>query len=248
MQEAVAAIRPDCAIHLAWYAVPGKYSTAPENIDFVAISLALARALVAADCHKLVAAGTCIEYDWTYGTLSENETPLNPPSLYGVSKDATRRILQVFCEQAGMGFAWARIFFLYGPSEPPGRLMPAVIGSLLQNKEALCSDGVQRRDFLHVADVASAMVRLVQDDAQGIYNVGSGSALPVRDFIMQAADKIGHAELVRLGARKGAPEAPLVQAATDRLQGELGWRPRFDLDNGLNDTIAWWRKQLAGIL
>lgn len=244
MQAAVARIRPDCAIHLAWYAVPGKYWTSPENLDCVAMSLALARALSDAGCRKLVAAGTCAEYDWAYGTMSESETPLKPPSLYGVAKDATRRLLEAFCAQAGMGFAWARFFFLYGPFEPPERLMPAVIGSLLQGREALCSEGMQRRDFLHVADVASAVVRLTRDDAQGIYNIGSGAAPPVKDFILQAAEKIGRADLVRLGARKGAVEAPLVQAVTERLWGELGWRPRFDMDSGLDDTIAWWRKQL----
>jgi nucleoside-diphosphate-sugar epimerase len=244
MRAAITSIRPDCTIHLAWYAMPGKYWTAVENLDCVTMSLELAKALAESGCRKLVAAGTCAEYDWEQGLLSEATERLKPLSLYGVAKDATRRVLESYCAQQKMGFAWARFFFLYGPAEPAERLVPSVIASLLRGQEAICSDGVQLRDFLHVADVASAVVRLTRDDAQGVVNVGSGEAVAVKDIVLRIADKLGRRDLVRLGARPGGHEVPLVVAETERLHGRLSWRPHFNLDTGLDDTIAWWRTKL----
>jgi len=235
-------IRPEGAIHLAWYAVPGKYWTARENLDCATMTLSLAEALAESGCRRVVAAGTCAEYHWDGDLLSETTTPLRPTTLYGVCKDATRRILEAYFTPRSIGFAWARFFFLYGPGEPMERLVPSVVSALLRREEARCSAGHQVRDFLHVADAAGAVVRLLQDDARGSFNVASGVPVAVKDVIGRIADKLGRPDLVRLGARKETqPEAPFVVASTQRLQGELGWRPRFDLDAGLEDTIAWWR-------
>ena len=56
--------------------------------------------------------------------------------------------------------------------------------------------------------------------------------------------RLGRPHLVRLGARPApAGEPPLLVAGLDRLRGELAWTPRFTLDRGLADTVAWWRKQ-----
>ncbi|MGH9437795.1 MAG: NAD-dependent epimerase/dehydratase family protein, partial [Terriglobia bacterium] len=97
--ELVSEARPDCTIHLAWYGVPGRYWTAQDNLDCVAMTLNLARCLADAKCPRLVAAGTCAEYDWDYGFLSEDVTPLKPRTLYGACKNATRSILESFCAQ-----------------------------------------------------------------------------------------------------------------------------------------------------
>ena len=120
---ALAAIRPDCAVHLAWYAEPGRYWQSAENLASVRASLVFVEALATSGCGRLVAAGSCAEYDWSHSLLSESATPIAPSSLYGVCKDATRRILSQYCETSSIEFAWARFFFLYGPREAPGRLV-----------------------------------------------------------------------------------------------------------------------------
>ncbi|WP_421021629.1 NAD-dependent epimerase/dehydratase family protein, partial [Klebsiella pneumoniae] len=83
-------------------------------------------------------------------------------------------MLTAYASQTGLSATWARLFFMYGPGEHPNRVTSSVILSLLQGKSAQCSHGMQIRDFLHVADVASALVTLLDSDVTGPVNIGSG--------------------------------------------------------------------------
>src|SRR5437879_2386872 len=106
-------VEPEAAVHLAWYAEPGLYWTAPENLDCVSASVMLAKALAGAGCRRLVAAGSCAEYDWDFGFCSEMRTPLNPVSLYGACKDGTRRVLEAYCRKAAVSFAWDALLLVF---------------------------------------------------------------------------------------------------------------------------------------
>jgi nucleoside-diphosphate-sugar epimerase len=248
VRELVNETRPENALHLAWYAEPGKYWQARENLDCVRMSLSLARALAAAGCSRFVGAGTCAEYDWDYGFLSENVTPLKPRSLYGVCKNATREILQAFCAQAGMGFAWTRFFLLYGPMEPKERLIPYVVLTLLKGEVAQCTRGEQMRDFLYVEDAASAMWAVAKSDLSGPVNVGSGQAIKVRTLVETVAHHLQREEKLALGALPSDPqEPPLLLADVHRLASVVGWKPSLTLDEGVAKTCEWWRSQIKAI-
>jgi len=238
-------VRPTHLLHLAWYAEPGRYWTAPENFQWVRASLALLQAFAAQGGQRVVMAGTCAEYDWRHGWCSEEVTPLIPATVYGICKHSLQTMLAAYSRQYGLSSAWGRIFFLYGPHEHPSRLVASVIRSLLQGEPALCSSGEQVRDFLHVADVASAFVALLDSQIPGPVNIASGEAVAIRDVVNKISTKLGRPELLRLGARITSPEEPpLLLADVGRLNKELGWRPSFGLDSGLDETIAWWRNQL----
>jgi nucleoside-diphosphate-sugar epimerase len=243
VQELVSAARPECAIHLAWYAVPGKYWTAPENLDCVAMSLYLAQALVATGCSRLVAAGSCAEYDWSHGFLSEDVTPLKPRTLYGACKNATRQVLQAYCERVSMEFAWTRFFYLYGPGEAKERLVPSVILSLLRGETAKCTEGEQVRDFLHVEDVASAVWAVAQSNLTGPVNIGSGEPVKIRTVVETLERMVLGSKKVVFGALPTDPaEPPLLVADVRKLKLHTNWMPSRILEEGLRQSIAWWRE------
>ncbi len=240
-------VLPECAIHLAWYAVPGKYLGAPENLDCVSATIALAGALASVGCRRLVAAGTCSEYDGDYGFLSEEITPLRPRSFYGVCKNAAREILQAYCEKMGMAFAWTRIFLLYGPQEAEVRLVPSVILALLSGQTAKCTHGEQIRDYLHVEDVASAIWAVARSHLTGPVNIGSGDPVKVRTVVETIARLLHGEENVALGALAIDPqEPPLLLADVRRLASEVGWKPSLSLEEGLAKTCEWWRSTIRG--
>jgi nucleoside-diphosphate-sugar epimerase len=240
-------ILPECAIHLAWYAVPGKYLHAPENLDCVSASIALAGALASVGCRRFVAAGTSFEYDWDYGFLSEEVTPLRPRSFYGVCKNAAREILQGYCEKMGMSFAWARIFQLYGPHEAEARLVPSVIRALLSGRTAKCTQGGQIRDYLHVEDVASAIWAVARCHFTGPVNIGSGDPVKVRAIVETIAQLLHREENVALGALPTDPQEPAVLFAdVRRLAKVVEWNPSFSLREGLAHTCEWWRSTIHG--
>lgn len=231
-------------LHLAWYAEPGKYWTAEENISWCQASLSLYRHFADNGGRRLVTAGTCAEYDWRYGYCTERITPLVPATLYGTCKHALQLVSDAFAIERGLSSAWGRIFYLYGPGEHPARLVPSVIESLIGRQPALCTHGRQIRDFMYVQDVASAFAALLDSDVKGPVNIGSGEPITIAEIAQTIAAKLSRSDLLCFGA-KPAPEndAPLVLANVARLREEVGWDPKFDLNAGLEETIRWWKNK-----
>jgi UDP-glucuronate decarboxylase len=240
VRRAVAEIRPDVCVHLAWCTTPGAYLHDADNVRLASASLELARALADTGCRRFVGAGTCLEYEARQTPLDES-APLRPSSLYAASKLGLGLMLDHFGRQRGMAVAWVRLFFQYGPFEDARRLVPSVIGALIRGEEARVSEGRQVRDFLHVEDVASAIVAVARSGAQGPVNVGSGRPVMVRDVVTHIGRLLGRADKIVFGARPQDPlDPPFICADNTRLMQLTGWRPQYDLERGLGQTIAWW--------
>ncbi|MGB2953020.1 MAG: NAD(P)-dependent oxidoreductase [Gaiellaceae bacterium] len=243
----VAGVRPDLLLHLAWYAEHGRFWASIENVRWVEATLRLLRAFAKHGGRRAVIAGTCAEYEWTAegGICSEEET-LRPKTLYGVSKNATRAVAQALAEEAGFELAWGRIFLLYGPGEAETRIVPSVARALLEGTPAAVGEGSQIRDFLHVGDVGEAFVALLESDAQGAVNIGSGEGVALREVVELVARATGRPELVQFGAVESRADEPAALVAdVRRLTEEVGFRPRISLADGIAETVAWWRERLG---
>jgi nucleoside-diphosphate-sugar epimerase len=233
----VARAGADHLIHLAWADGPDRWRGA-ENLDWVGASLRLLSAFAAAGGRRAVMAGSCAEYDWNgEGHLAE-DAPLRPATLYGAAKAATGMAAMAGAGTLGVSLAWARIFFAYGPGEPEGRLFGDLIRGLAAGREVACTDGLQRRDFLHTEDIGRALVAVLQSPIEGPVNIGSGAAVAVREMIEAIAGQMGRADLVRLGLRPRPPGDPaLIEADTGRLRAEAGFRPRHDMMTGIRAVL-----------
>lgn len=241
----VSTIKPTHLLHLAWDVEPGKYWTSLNNLAWVAASLKLFCAFHDAGGRRAVFAGTCAEYDWSYATLSENVTPLRPWTLYGHAKNALHEVIDAAGAASGVSTAWGRIFFLYGPGEPRSRLVSDTFHALLSDKNIETTSGSQQRDFTHVADVGGAFGALADSNVTGAVNIASGRCLPVRNLLEIIGRLTGRSQLVKLGARPTAPdEPPQLAADVTRLTAEVGFVPRYTLDEGLADTLNWWNREI----
>ena len=231
-------VAPSHLLHLAWYAEPGRFWTAPENLAWAEASIGLYREFAACGGARAVFAGTCAEYDWSGGVCHEDATPLRPATLYGACKHAVASA--VTAPGAGPSTAWGRVFFLYGPGEPRAKLVASVIDALLEGRRAPVSHGRQVRDFLHVADVAGAFAALVaSEDVRGAVNIGSGDAVSLRELLSLVEERLDARGQVAYGERPApADEPPVILADVARLRDELSFRPRHTLASGLDDTIA----------
>ena len=247
--ELVRDVRPTHLLHFAWYAVPGEFWHSKVNLRWRDASTELLREFAACGGERAAVAGTCAEYDWQHGLCSETQTPLAPSTLYGVCKRAVHAAAEELAAESDLSLAWGRIFFVYGPGEHPARLVPSVVGSLLRGEPARCTHGRQLRDFLHVADVASAFVRLLDSGVEGSVNVASGVPVSIGDVVGAIAEVVGRPDLVRLGELPVSPDEPLeLVADTRRLRDEVEWSQAIDLRHGLADTIEWWRRALGSEL
>jgi nucleoside-diphosphate-sugar epimerase len=165
--------------------------------------------------------------------------------VYGKAKHALHSSLQNFAREFGVSYAWGRLFFLFGPHEPPQRFIPSIIRPLLRNEEAKTSHGEQIRDFMFVEDVGEAFVQLLDSDVSGAVNIASGSPLSLKDIAEMIAGIIGRPDLLRLGALEApAGEPPILAADTSRLKDEVGFKTQADLRPALEKTINWWKDRL----
>ncbi len=236
--------KPDFLLHFAWYAEHGKFWESEENIKWLSATAALVSDFFASGGKRAVIAGTCAEYDWSYGYCREYDTPASASTLYGASKNAVCVILEQLNKKYQRELAWVRIFHLFGGSENPNRLVPYVIQSLLNNEKAVCSKGTQLRDFLHIEDAASAFAAITDSDVTGIINIGSGSPVTIRELVMKIGKLISKEDLV-ICEREISDNDPLVLIPSlSRLFNEVGWKPAFTVEEGLQKTVNFWKSRI----
>ncbi len=235
--DAVREIGATDLLHLAWYAEHGKFWRSPENLSWVAASLALVRAFQEGGGRRATFVGTCAEYDWgSTGLLKETVTPLRPSTLYGVAKDALRRLVEAYAVEAGLSWAWGRVFFLYGPGEDPRRFVGSVVHNLLTKRMAPMSHGRQVRDFLHVDDVARALVALADSDVQGPVNIASGVPTTLAE-VAEVVRRHAGGSLAIGSLPVPAGEPPSLVGDVTRLRDEVGFRPRLGLEDGIASMV-----------
>jgi nucleoside-diphosphate-sugar epimerase len=238
-------VKPTCLLHLAWVTKHGEYWESPANLDWLSASIELVNCFIEHGGKRIVIAGSCAEYDWSYSRFNEDSTPCKPGSLYGISKYSLFLILQHLCRKTDVGFAWGRVFFLYGEGENERRFVPTLINGMLERKKVECSDGKIKRDFLHAGDAAAALVSLLKSDLSGAVNIASGKAVSLKEIADLVESEFDYAgDIVFSGQAKDQP-AEMV-AEVERLKQELGWEPAYSLESGIKQVAGWWRQLREG--
>jgi nucleoside-diphosphate-sugar epimerase len=237
----ISEIRPQRLLHLAWVTTHGEYWNSAENFRWVEASLNLIRSFVDAGGTRVVGAGSCAEYDWRYGFLSEEVTPLNPATIYGTCKNAFHNMLRQYADAGHFSYAWGRLFFLYGPGEHPSRLIPYTISTIASGKTAQFGSGERIRDFLRVEDAAAAFLALLDRNYSGPVNVASGEPVSIRTLVEFVARKLGRLDLVQLGAVPTAENDPPFLVGDVTKLKKL-WVPEYNLETGLNSLIEDYQK------
>lgn len=227
-------------IHLAWYVGKGCH-IADQNIDWTISTLNLLTSFQKYGGKTFVGAGTISEYEYKFGYLLEDETPTSPETLYGESKNSVYKIAKTFCKQHDMKFKWPRIFNLYGPNEKPQRLMPSVINSCLKGEDVKVSDCLKFQDYLHVEDTARGIVEVFESSLQGAVNICSGKPVQLRYIVNKIAELTNFKGNILWGAIPAAFGDEVVVGNNDKLKS-IGWSPKYTLDEGLQQTINWWKE------
>jgi nucleoside-diphosphate-sugar epimerase len=235
--ELTAKVRPTHILHNAWMAVPGKFWNDESNLQWLEAGIALLRTFRANGGQHFVGVGTCAEYDWSATNFTEDETPIRPATLYGLSKAAMWSSAQAFSDNA-FGAAWMRVFLPYGPGDSDKRLVRSVIGALRQGEELALGSGGQIRDFIWAPDIADLAVAILSNGAKGAFNAGTGKGTSVRAVAEYLASRIGRPELLKFGTRADpVSEPPSLVADTGKVERTLGWTPKIDVFSGLDVVL-----------
>jgi nucleoside-diphosphate-sugar epimerase len=200
---------------------------------------------------RVVLAGSSFEYGRTGDAVADRglrETdPLDPTSVHAATKAAIALLAGPLSDELQVETVLLRPFHVYGPGEPAGRLIPAVIAAALGTGPVRTTDGRQVRDLVHLDDVAGAFVaaatapRVRTDESHlGVFNIATGVATPLAEVIRHLAAVCRvPAERLQIGAvPHRAREMWRLVADVGRARDVLGWSPRVAWRDGLADLVA----------
>ena len=170
-----------------------------------------------------------------------------PFSPYGVTKLAAEHLVMLYGRNFGMPVAALRYFTVYGPRQRPDMAFHRFCRAMLLGEPiTVYGDGAQSRDFTFIDDAVEANVRAWRRSApQGVYNVGGGSQVEVREAIRMLEQALGLKADVRFEPRP--PGDPLrTRADASRIRADLDFVPSTPIERGLAAEAAWARTVYAG--
>jgi GDP-L-fucose synthase len=248
-------VRPHVVLHLAAEVGGiGANMKTPGRFTFANLAMGLhvieqARRF---DVEKVVVVGTVCSY------------PLDPPvpfresdlwngypeptnAGYGIAKRAVYELLRQYAAQYGMPGAVVIPTNLYGPFDnfdpASSHVIPAMIRRFCGNDPVtLWGTGSASREFLHVYDAAEGIVRAAETVATPEpINLGGGGEVFMRDLAEMIATECGYAGTIAWDASKPDGQPRRAVNAT-RAREILGWTPVVTLEDGIAETVAWWRQ------
>jgi UDP-glucose 4-epimerase len=203
---------------------------------------------------KLVFIGSRLQYGRQTEQPVTEDQPVDPRCLHAIHKLTVENYLRLYNSLFGLRYTIARVTNPYGPGQPKGRTAYGVVNRLIQLALAgetlpIFGDGTQRRDYVHVDDVVSALVRLSDSPSSDgrAFNVGSGVGTRMIDMaeaIIEIAQG-GRIEHVEWPLLAGQIETGDFVADVSRIHAAIGWAPELSLQDGLRKTIAFYQSHVA---
>lgn len=237
------ALAPDSVLHLAWEGVKGADRNSPIQLSNVSTSISLFKVTGEIGCTNFVGLGSQAEYGPLSGRIDEL-APTRPTTTYGAAKLATGCVLERAAAAAERPFAWLRLFSSYGPGDDPSWLIPYMIRTLLAGERPRLTKAEQVWDYIHVEDVARAIVATLDARAQGIFNLGSGRAMPLREIVERLRDAIDPSLPLGFGEVPYRPDQVMhLEADISALTEATSWRPRIALEDGLAALVSQSRQE-----
>ncbi|MCA2219449.1 dTDP-glucose 4,6-dehydratase [Jidongwangia harbinensis] len=219
--------------------------------EFVATNVLGTQVLLDAALRHGVGRFLHVSTDEVYGSIPSGgwteESPVAPSSPYAATKAGADLLTLAYHRTHGLPVVVSRSSSNYGPYQHPEKLIPRVVTNLLSGRSlSLYGDGEQVRDWVHVDDNCRALALVLQDGMPGsAYHVGGDTELTNRDLterltelcgadpdrVRHVADHTGHDGRYRLDDA--------------RIRRELGYRPRVDFAEGLEQTVRWYEDNAA---
>lgn len=247
LRTALAGFQPDTVVHLAWDGVSPADRDDARQLRNIQASIDLLHIAHDVGATTFIGMGSQAEYGPHLASIRETD-PTRPTTLYGASKLSVCHLARLFADKRQMRYVWLRLFSTYGPKDHPRWLIPYVALALLRGEQPKLTEGRQNWDYVHVRDIADAVVSVVDNfDAEGIYNIGSGRVVTIRRVVERIRDLIEPSVQLKFGEMLYRPDQVMhLEADISRLQRATGWSPVIDLDRGLAETIEWYRRNGDG--
>ena len=259
IRSTLAAFQPDAVMHFAASALVGESMQDPSKYfrNNIGHGLNLLDGMIATGANKLVFSSTCAIFGPPERLPIDETLPKQPINPYGESKLAFEKILRWYSEIHGLRFVSLRYFNAAGASEKFGEqhrvethLIPNVLQVALGKKPHVeiygtdydTPDGTCIRDYIHILDLSQAHILALDARKSEFYNLGTGGGTSVREVIDACRKITGHkVPVMEKPRRPGDP--PRLVAASEKIQRELGWQPKFQNINAIVESAWKWHQR-----
>ena len=239
LEEKIPADEYDVFFHLAWKGVNGSEKANP-SVQLANIQMAVDCAKLCKKLHvkKLLCAGTVAE-NAVFSLESLEST--SGGMMYGVAKHSCRLILESFCKNISVPFAWMQFSNIFGVGNKTGNLVSYALGELIAGKDASFGPALQPYDFIYIDDLIEAVYRLGNSELKkSFYYIGSGSPNVLKNYLIRIGELAGSPEKIRIGARiDDGIKYSMDMFDNCDLVKTIGDYVATDFDSGINKTIKW---------
>jgi dTDP-glucose 4,6-dehydratase len=229
------------------------YEPAPvieTNVTGTFILLQVARKL---DVQRFLHVSTDEVYgDIPAGRFADESSPLQPSSPYSASKASSDLIVKSYVRTFNFPAVITRASNNYGPFQFPEKFLPLMITNALDDKPLpIYGDGKQERDWLHVQDHCSGILAVLERGRAGeVYNIGGLDVIENLTMARRLLRTLGKSESLLSYVKDRPGHDRRYALSCDKIGCELGWKPAVSLEEGLRQTIEWYRTNtewLAGV-
>ena len=229
---------PEVCIHLAWEGIPDYSESISKSnldnsinfLDFIAKET---------DCRKIIISGSCFEYGKTKGACKESDN-VQTTSFFAWAKQSIYNYVSFLCEQSAIDLIWFRIFYVYGPGQRSGSLIPAIINKFNKAEYPDIMKPHNKNDFVYVGDVAKAFqIATINKIPSGIYNLGSGISTSVYEVCRTAERLITGQTFLseQLKDTGGKQRVTDFWADTGKTKQTLDWTVSTPLEEEIKNHI-----------
>jgi len=189
-----------------------------------------------------------------YGTAQyipiDEKHPLQAQSPYAASKIAADKLVESYNLSFGLPITTIRPFNTFGPRQSLRAIIPTIISQAIYGKKIRLGNVEPRRDFLFVKDTVRGFIELAKcSKAVGkVVNIGTGRDISIKELVEKILGQMRQGGEIKVEGRRIRPErSEVMQLIADtRLAKKLfKWTPRCTLEDGLGETIEWYRKNLS---
>jgi len=229
------------------------YEPAPvieTNVTGTFVLLQIARKL---NIKKFVHVSTDEVYgDMAPGAFADENSPLQPSSPYSASKASSDLIVRSYVRTFAFPAVITRASNNYGPFQFPEKFLPLMITNALDDKPLpIYGDGKQERDWLHVKDHCRGILAVLEGGRIGeVYNIGGLDVLENLTMARCLLRATGKTESLLSYVKDRPGHDRRYALICDKIEKELGWKPSISLEDGLRQTIDWYRantKWMSGV-
>lgn len=240
----------DVVFHLAaLIAIPFSYHSPDSYVDTnIKGTLNILQAARKLSIERVLITSTSEVYGTAQYVPIDEKHPFQGQSPYSATKIGADRLAESFYRSFGTPVVIVRPFNTYGPRQSARAVIPTIITQLLAGaKEISLGDVKPTRDFNFVKDVCCAFLDIAHADkavGQEI-NIATGVEISIEGLVEMLAGKMGRSvKIVSKEERKRPKNSEVERLLGDnkKIMTLTAWRPKYDLETGLDETIAWYMK------